>query len=245
MKKSDKETQSEIYLLREKSVETQIAYLMGMCRIREAREIFMTRGNKSADLYGEKLKRFNMDAAWQMLKIKLEYKEAVNEFLKTDIDPRELILLFKDLYDTSNNLKKMVVGVPTTFLRNYLQNFYLNNTSTPEIEKKHKEAKDAIRGLLEKLNAKYVSELRKDPNKEAEFMVSTFSDISAKIRGDRYKLKDILSLVQMAIIKMYIEADKDGDMEPKVLDFFNEMGSTSGQAPTAHSTAISSLIENR
>lgn len=55
-----------------------------------------------------------------MLKIKLEYREAVNEFLKTDIDPRELILLFKDLYDTSNNLKKMVVGVPTTFLRNYL-----------------------------------------------------------------------------------------------------------------------------
>ena len=117
-----------------------------------------------------------------MLKIKLEYKDASNEFLKTDIDPRELILLFKDLYDTSNNLKKMVVGMPSTFLRSYLQSYYMNNTSTPEIDKKHKEAKDTIRGLLEKLNAKYVSELRKDPNKEAEFMVSKFSDIAAKIK---------------------------------------------------------------
>ena len=53
-----------------------------------------------------------------MLKIKLEYKDAANEFLKTDIDPRELILLFKDLYDTSNNLKKMVakfIPVPHFF----------------------------------------------------------------------------------------------------------------------------------
>jgi hypothetical protein len=68
MKKSDKETQTEVYLLREKTIDLQISYLMGMCRIKEAREIFNTRGNKSADVYSDKLKRFNMDAAWQLLK---------------------------------------------------------------------------------------------------------------------------------------------------------------------------------
>lgn len=148
--------------------------------------------------------------------MKLEYREVVNLFQNTDIDPRELILLFKDLYETSNSLKKMVQGVQTTFLRSYLQQYFMNNQGTPEIEKRHKEAKDAIRGLLEVLNAKYVAELRKDPNKEAEFTKSAFSDIAPKIREDKYKLKDILGLVQMAIIKMYIEADKDGDMENKV-----------------------------
>ena len=80
--------------------------------------------------------------------------------------------------------------------------------------------------MLEILNAKYVAELRKDPNKEAEFMTSTFSDIKDKIRQEKYKLVDILRIVQMAIIKMYIEADKDGDMEGKVFDFFNEMCNT-------------------
>ena len=77
------------------------------------------------------------------------------------------------------------------------------------------------------MNAKYVAELRKDPNKEAEFMVSDFSDIAKKIVKKRYNLKDIVSIVQMAIIKMFIEADVDGNMEVKVQDFFNEMGNTS------------------
>lgn len=122
----------------------------------------------------------------------------------------------------------MVVGVPATYLRNYLQQYYnVNIQSTPEIERRHKEAKDALRSLLEMLNAKYVAELRKDPNKEAEFMVSEYSDIAKKIVKKRYNLREIVSLVQMAIIKMYIEADKDGDMENKVQDFFNEMGNTS------------------
>jgi hypothetical protein len=30
----------------------------------------------------------------------------------------------------------------------------------------------------------------------------------------------------MAIIKMYIEADNNGDMEAKVQEFFNEMSAT-------------------
>lgn len=94
------------------------------------------------------------------------------------------------------------------------------------------------------LNAKYVAELRKDPNKEAEFMVSEYSDIAKKIVKKRYNLRDIVSLVQMAIIKMYIEADKDGDMESKVQDFFNEMGNTNSTSQN-QSSSNAFAIENR
>jgi len=51
-----------------------------MCRIVEAREIFNARSNKSTDLYGERLKRFDMDAAWQLLKLKLDFKQVVTLF---------------------------------------------------------------------------------------------------------------------------------------------------------------------
>ena len=46
-----------------------------------------------------------MDAAWQTLKLKIDYNEVVNLFQQTDVDPRELILLFKDLYETSKTLQ--------------------------------------------------------------------------------------------------------------------------------------------
>lgn len=187
-----------------------------------------------------------------MLKHKVEYKEVINLFQNTDVDPRELILLFKDLYETSNNIKKMITQMPNTFMRGYIQNYYMNNLGSHDIEKRHKEARLEIRGLLERLNGKYVAELRKDPNKEAEFMVSNFSDVAGMIRPDRYKLKDILGLVQMAIIKMYVEADNSGDMEDKVQQFFNEMGNmqlgqnqsqSSGQSNL--NSTISSLIESK
>jgi hypothetical protein len=49
----------------------------------------------------------------------------------------------------------------------------------------------------------------------------------------------------MAIIKMYIEADKDGDMETKVQDFFNEMSNNTSTPVEASKSGISSLIESR
>jgi len=36
----------------------------------------------------------------------------------------------------------------------------------------------------------------------------------------KVKLKDILQLVQTAIIKMFVEADVEGNLEGKVFDFF-------------------------
>ena len=85
----------------------------------------------------------------------------------------------------------------------------------------HKEARDAIRALLEILNAKYSSEIRNNPHKEAEFMTSKYSPLDSTIKRDKtVKLKDILQLVQTAIIKMFIEADENGNLEDKVFEFF-------------------------
>lgn len=116
-----------------------------------------------------------------------------------------------------------MIGVPQINLRAYLHQHYSLSQQLPDIDKKYKEARDEIRRLLEIINAKYVAELRKDPNKDAVFMVSSFSDIAQKISKDKKKLKDILSLVQMAIIKLLVDSDNGGDLEGKVLDFFNEM----------------------
>ena len=65
---------------------------------------------------------------------------------------------------------------------------------------------------------KYLAELRKDPDKKAEFMYSQFSMFYQYINVDQEKsLKDILSLVQTAIIKLYIESNQ----QEKIYAFFN------------------------
>jgi hypothetical protein len=68
--------------------------------------------------------------------------------------------------------------------------------ATINIEEKHKEAKEAMRGLLEIINAKYVAEIRKDSNKLAEFIHSKYSLMDGVLNVDeKFLLKDILSLV--------------------------------------------------
>lgn len=97
-------------------------FLMGQTRIEEARTILNTRVSKATQDYTRKLRQFNLDAGWQLLK-KCKFQAACQEhFNLTNVDPRELILLFRDLYDTSENtsLKRMVMGVPNTFLRSYI-----------------------------------------------------------------------------------------------------------------------------
>lgn len=173
--KSDADIQTQVVLLSELPIDKQIRLLMDQRRIEEARVILNTRVSKSSQDYARKLRQFNLDAGWQLLK-NCKFQTACQEhFNLTNVDPRELILLFRDLYDTSENtsLKRMVIGVPNTFLRTLI--LQQHNTNSNKIESDHREAKEQIRILLKGLNDKYVSELRNDPNKEAEFMTSGFS----------------------------------------------------------------------
>lgn len=154
----------------------------------------------------------------------MDVQKLENLFKLTEVDPRELILLNKDLYDTSAKLKLICLSVPDLDVRKLVTSVQGNFGTTPDISKKTKEIQDAIRVVLEQCNSKYVDELRKDPNKEVEFMVSEFSPVASKIRRDKVKLREIVGHVQTAIVKLYLEADNNGDMEKKVYDFFNEIG---------------------
>lgn len=48
---------------------------------------------------------FNLNAGWIMLMNSVDYEQVVSWFKKADIDPREIILLFKDLFETSLKLQ--------------------------------------------------------------------------------------------------------------------------------------------
>lgn len=81
-----------------------------------------------------------------------------------------------------------------------------------------------MRGLLEIINAQYIAQLRKDPNKQAEFIHSKYSLMDGILNVDeKFLLKDILSIVQTALMKMYIEAD----MQEKIIEFFNQISNQS------------------
>lgn len=165
------------------------------CRIDEARELFNSRGNKSAEIYGNQLKRFNLDAAWQLLQVRMDIERFKQMFQLTEVDPRELILLNKELYDTSAKLKNVCLSVPDYSLRQIVTSVAQKGLLKEplDIGRTSRQAQDAIRSLLEIFNSKYVAELRKDPNKEIEFMVSNFSSVASKIRRDKQKLRDIVA----------------------------------------------------
>ena len=84
---------------------------------------------------------------------------------------------------------------------------------TFEVQVKLQKAKDVIKTLFNHLNQKYLSELRKDEDKPAEFMYSTYSLNSGVIKSspeERKLLKEIVPFVQTALVRLYIEDDEDG-----------------------------------
>jgi hypothetical protein len=67
------------------------------------------------------------------------------------------------------------------------------------------------------LNLKYASEYKKDPEKEVKFLYSKFSLAADCINQQRKTTsKEILSLVQTNLIKMYVD-NKEKD---KIYQFF-------------------------
>ena len=92
-KDSKNSVQTEVHVMREVNIDEQIDGLLFAGQIKEARDIFINR-QKNMDKYIEKLKQFNLDAGWQMLNT--GHPGQIKQYFKqTDVDPRELILLFK------------------------------------------------------------------------------------------------------------------------------------------------------
>ena len=71
---------------------------------------------------------FNFNAGWILLSNSLECVKVVEWFKTSDIDPREIILLFKDLFQTSQQLQANHVKTPPkAFLLQTLQHLQLSN----------------------------------------------------------------------------------------------------------------------
>lgn len=71
--------------------------MLSECRIKEANEIFMLKGNKGGGDFTSKTNQFFLDVGWIRLTKMLDFNEMLNDFKNTDLDPRELILLYKNM----------------------------------------------------------------------------------------------------------------------------------------------------
>lgn len=95
--------QSEVHQLMEIPVEDQIEQLLFEGRTQEAKELFLLKEHKGAN-FKNRLNEFNIDAGWVYMTKQLDFDNVLANFKQTDIDPREIVLLFKDLYETSAKL---------------------------------------------------------------------------------------------------------------------------------------------
>ena len=120
-------------------------------------------------------------------------------FKKSDVDPRELIMLFddlsKDLRPALNDHISAMSGL--TKLEWMYKTIRTNGSQGPDFDDtaKLQKAKDALKGLFHHLNQKYLSELRKDEDKQAEFMYSNYALNQNVIKKDRKMLKEIVPFV--------------------------------------------------
>ena len=83
---------------------------------------------------------------------------------------------------------------------------------------KVQEAKKYFLNLLDMLNARFSAELKKEPEKQVQFMYSKFSPIDSCISQNKVALKDIHLIVQTNLIKLYLELDE----KDKIYDFFSK-----------------------
>jgi len=85
----------------------------------------LTKESKGVN-FQNRLKQFNLDAGWVFLTEKLDFENAVSNFKQTDVDPRELVLLLSDLYETSPKLRDENLNrKPTFFMEKIIENVSL------------------------------------------------------------------------------------------------------------------------
>jgi len=70
----------------------------------------------------------------------MDVKKFKEFFERTEVDPRELILLNKELYDTSAKLKNVCLSVPDVTLRQLANNIASKTGASYDTTKKTREA---------------------------------------------------------------------------------------------------------
>ena len=62
----------------------------------------MLKGNKGGGDFNQKHNQFFLDVGWIRLTKMLDFPAVLNDFRSTDLDPRELVLLYKNLFLYTN-----------------------------------------------------------------------------------------------------------------------------------------------
>jgi hypothetical protein len=71
--------------------------------------------------------------------------------------------------------------------------------------------------LLEVLNQKFAGELKKESEKQVQFVYSKFSPVESCIKKEKVALRDMLSLVQTNLLKFYIDLNE----KDRIYQFFS------------------------
>ena len=119
---------TKMYQLKEIPAQDQIDHLLYSCRIQEAKEVFVLKVNKTDVDFTRKKNQFFLDCGWIRFIRMLDFKESLNDFKNTKLDPRELILLYRTILGNSENLEKHFTKTDTRFdLSKVIENFKFDN----------------------------------------------------------------------------------------------------------------------
>lgn len=205
--------QTMICQLKEIPAQDQIDFLLSSCRIDEARDIFNLKENKGDGTFTSKTNQFDLDVGWIKFTKMLDLKGMLNDFKRTDIDPRELIVMYKHLLIYNpESLKKHFTRSDFTFdITTVIENYKLAaDKMNLNTQNKVAESKKYVIAILEHKNQMFVSELNKNQNKSVKFLYSKFSPFSNWIKKDKQVetgviLKEVVSFIQTNLIKLYVE----------------------------------------
>jgi hypothetical protein len=209
--------QTVVYQLKEIPAQDQIDYLLNSCRINEANEIFMLKGNKGGGDFNLKSNKFFLDVGWIRLTKMLDFDGVLNDFKNTEMDPRELILMYKNLLvHNIDSLKKHFNKTDFQFdLKNIVDNLKLEESefiggkrSVPT-DTIISDSKKIVCQILENKNQKFTATLKNNPTRSISFLYSKFSPFSGYIKADSkvqgVPLRDVVAFIQTNLIKLYVE----------------------------------------
>lgn len=232
VKENSKTEQSRVLVLREKDSQEQINELLGKGEIIEAQAVFNQKSVKNAENFHKKQKEFQLNAGWQMFNT--GQPERVFQFFKmSDVDPRELIVLFDDLTrDLRPTFNEHMTSLGNVVSLDRKYKSIARNAQQPNFDETQKigEAKKAMRQLFHHMNQKYLSELRKDEEKQTDFMYSDYNPNPNVIKKEKRLLKDIVAFVQTALIRLYIDMDERENGRELIYEFFNEFSNGNQQS---------------
>ena len=151
---------------------------MSCCRLPEAIDIFNLKVKKGGGDFSTKQNQFFLDIGWIRLTNMLDFNGMLNEFKRTDVDPRELVAMFKNLL--LQNVDGLQKHFKSTDFKHDLKAIieaykFEKGKNDIDTEKKVKECKKIVAQILEHKDQRFIFELNKNPQAKIKFLYSKYS----------------------------------------------------------------------